>query len=342
MTSAADDEVSPSRWLSRAGRWLPIACVTALAAALRVGALGVIPPGLYHDEAFNGLDALGVHAGQWPIYFAANHGREPLFIYLVAATVSMLGRSPGALRLAAAVCGTLTIPATYLAVQAWFDRRVATLSAAILAITLWHIHLSRVGFRAVTLPLTTAVALWLGVRAYRSRHRWHSWLLAGLSYALCFYAYLPARVTPAALLAFTTYLVARGHGNRLWPGVAWFAAGALVLLAPLVIYAAGHWDVVVGRPGQVFLGQQVDGRDLWGTLGRQLVRTLGMFFVSGDTIPRHNLPGRPVFDPVMGAMAVWGLARALLLTRRQIAPAFALTWVPLMLVPTWLAEDAPH
>jgi len=152
--------------------------VTALAAAVRIFALGEIPPGLYHDEAFNGLDALGVLAGRWPVYFAANRGREPLFIYVIAATVGLLGRTPGALRLAAALCGTLTIPATYLMARAWFNQRVALLSAAVLATTLWHVHLSRIGFRAVTLPLTTALALWLGARAYHSRHR-RDWLDGG-------------------------------------------------------------------------------------------------------------------------------------------------------------------
>jgi len=316
--------------------------VTALAAAVRIFALGEIPPGLYHDEAFNGLDALGVLAGRWPVYFAANRGREPLFIYVIAATVGLLGRTPGALRLAAALCGTLTIPATYLMARAWFNQRVALLSAAVLATTLWHVHLSRIGFRAVTLPLTTALALWLGARAYHSRHR-RDWLLAGLLYGLCFYAYLPARFTPIVLAAFALYLLSTGRGRRLWPGVAWFAAGTLMTLAPLALYAVGHWDVVMGRPGQVSVfNPLINGGDLWGMLGRQLVGSLGMFFVRGDTIPRHNLPGRPVFDPLLGAAMVWGLARAVLRARREVAPALTLIWVGLMLVPTWLAEDAPH
>lgn len=316
--------------------------MTALAAALRIFALGDVPPGLYHDEAFNGLDALDVLTGQWPVYFAANRGREPLFIYLIAATVGLLGRTPGALRSAAAVCGTLTIPATYLMARAWFNRRVALLSAAVLAVMLWHVHLSRIGFRAVMLPLTTALTLWLGARAYRSRRR-RDWLLAGLLYGLCFYAYLPARFTPIVLTAFALYLLSIGRGRRLWPGAAWFMVGTLVTLAPLTFYAVGHWDVVMGRPGQVSVfNPLINGGDLWGTLGRQLAGTLGMFFIRGDTIPRHNLPGRPIFEPLMGATMVLGLVRAALRARRETAPALTLIWVGLMLIPTWLAEDAPH
>jgi hypothetical protein len=99
----------------------------------------------------------------------------------------------------------------------------------------------------------------------------------------------------------------------------------------------------MGRPGEVSVfNPLINGGDLWGTLGRQLAGTLGMFFVRGDTIPRHNLPGRPVFGPLLGAVMVLGLALAALRARREIAPALTLIWVGLMLAPTWLAEDAPH
>jgi 4-amino-4-deoxy-L-arabinose transferase-like glycosyltransferase len=342
LASSAKGKSSPCHWRRRAGEWALIVGLTALAAALRVFALGETPPGLYHDEAYNGLDALQVLAGQWPIYFAANNGREPLFIYLVAATVGLLGRTPGALRLAAALCGTLTIPITYLMVRAWFNRRTATLSATVLAITLWHVHLSRIGFRAITLPLTTALALWLGGRAYRSR-RWYDWLLAGLMYGLCFYAYLPARTTPVALAAFAFYLLSTGRGHRLWPGALWFAVGAALALIPLGTYTLGHWDLVLGRLGQVSIfNPLVNTGDLWGTVGRQTAGTLGMFFVRGDTIPRHNLPGRPVFDLLLGTAMVWGLARSIRRARRKTSLAFTLIWISTMLTPTLLAGGAPH
>jgi len=77
-----------------------------LAGALRLTALGAAPPGLYHDEAFNGIDALGVLAGDRPIYFTANHGREPVYIYLVSIAVGVFGRTPFAVRLPAAIIGT--------------------------------------------------------------------------------------------------------------------------------------------------------------------------------------------------------------------------------------------
>ncbi|MGD9029264.1 MAG: glycosyltransferase family 39 protein [Anaerolineae bacterium] len=343
MTNPEDSAIRWSCWRQRARNWAPVLALTLLAAVLRLVLLTDLPPGLYHDEAFNGLDALGVLKGKHSVYFAANQGREPFFIYLVAATVGLLGRTPGALRLAAVVCGTLTVPATYAMVQAWFNRRTALLSSFILATTVWHIHLSRVGFRAVTLPLAMALTLSVGAWAFRSRRR-AAWLLTGLVYGAAFYTYLPARSTPVVLMAFGVYLVWAGQGGRLWPAILYLALGALVALIPLGAYTVSHWDVVMGRLGRVSVFNPVINQgDLWGTLGRQLLRVLGMFFVRGDISPRHNLPGRPVFDVVMAAAMILGTLNALIRARRrEVASALTVIYVGLMLLPTWLADDAPH
>ena len=60
--------------------WAPVVGLMLLAGAFRLYMLGAWPPGLYHDEAYYGLDALRVLAGDRSIYFAANHGREPLLM----------------------------------------------------------------------------------------------------------------------------------------------------------------------------------------------------------------------------------------------------------------------
>ena len=341
MTKPADGKALFSRWGELS--WVAVVALTALAAALRLLFLADSPPGLYHDEAFNGLDALRVLEGEHAVYFAANRGREPLFIYLIAATVGALGRSPGALRLAAALCGTLTVPATYLMVRAWFNRRTAVLSAAIIATTYWHVHLSRVGFRAVALPLAIALTVWVGGRAFQLRRR-DTWLLTGFLYGVCFYTYVAARFTPVAVLGFAAFLLLTGEKERLWPEGAYFAVGTLLTLVPLGVYALNDWEAVMGRPGQVSVfNPLINGGNLPGILVRQLISTLGMFFVRGDTIPRHNLPGRPVFDPLMASAMVLGASLAAVRARRgQTGSGLTLLWVGLMLIPTWLAEDAPH
>jgi 4-amino-4-deoxy-L-arabinose transferase-like glycosyltransferase len=333
-----------SRSLHRNHIWTMV-LLLLLATALRLLAMGRVPPGLYHDEAYNGLDALRVLDGDLSLYFSANNGREPLFIYLVAFSVGLLGRSPFAVRLAAVAPGLLTVAATYALARILFGRRVGLLSAAVLSVTLWHFHLSRVGFRAVLLPLFIALTVWQGALGWRTGRRRH-WLAAGVLYGLSFYTYLPARFTPLALLLFGLYLVVtrpRRDVRRYLAPLAWAGLALLLTLAPLALFTISHPDLVLGRTGQVSIwNAEINGGDFWGTLARHTTRTLGMFFAKGDRIWRHNVPWRPIFDPLLGAFFLIGLGRAVRGFRRNGAMAFLIIWTGTMTLPTLLAEDAPH
>ena len=77
----------------------------AVGVVLRLYGLGTHPTGLYHDEAWYGLDALQVIGGTYPLFFPGNNGREPFFIYLVALTIKLFGQNPLGVRAAAALCG---------------------------------------------------------------------------------------------------------------------------------------------------------------------------------------------------------------------------------------------
>ena len=68
--------------------------------------------------------------------------------------------------------------------------------------------------------------------------------------------------------------------------------------------------------------------------------TLKMFTFRGDPVWRYNLAGRPVFEPISGALFYLGLALALL-RWRQPRYAFLLLWLPLGLAPSMITDCAP-
>lgn len=320
---------------------LALIAIVGLALILRLAGFGRIPLGLYHDEAYNGLDALEVLRGWRPLWFPANNGREPLFIYLVALSVSLLGRTVAAIRAPALVLGVLTVPATAFLGSSLFNRRVGLLAAAVTAVTFWPLHLSRIGFRAVALPFFLALALgflWRGLRLDRRR----DYAAAGLFYGIAFYTYLAARFTPLPLLLLAALLL--WPAARLlqpdWRKLALFAGVALITMAPMLIYMAGHPEILAGRADQVSVfNPDISHGDPWGTLARHTGQALLAFFIRGDRIPRHNLPWRPIFDPALGLAFALGLVVAV---RRRGAGWFAILWVATMLLPTILAEDSPH
>jgi 4-amino-4-deoxy-L-arabinose transferase-like glycosyltransferase len=355
------------------GRLIVLA-VLLLGAGLRLWRPGLVPPGLYHDEAENGLDALNVLAGDHPLYFEANNGREPLFIYLVSLSVALLGRSPLAIRLPSFFVGFLTLTAAYDMARTLWGRRAGTLTLAILTVTLWHVHLSRVGFRAVLLPLFTALYFSQVTRALRGaahprrqassstllddRGRSHTprsiafwpqgaahWATAGVLYGASWYTYNAARFTPLALAAVLAYglLMHRGTIRRVWTGIALTGLIALLVLLPLGLFTLAHPDVVLARSGQVSIfSADINRGQFWRTLGEHTLATLGMFAVRGDRIWRHNLAWRPIWDPAIGLAFTVGVGVALAHFRRDAALATALLWTAVMALPTLLAEDAPH
>lgn len=314
-----------------------------VAALLRFWQLGDAPPGLYRDEAFNGLDALQVLQGKHALFFTANNGREPAYIYLTALAVGVFGRTALAVRLAAAVAGTLTTWVTYRLARSWFGHTTGLLAAWLWAVTLWPVHLSRVGLRPILLVPLLALAFWLGTRAYRRQQiRW--WLAAGIVYGLSYYTYLAVRFTPILLFLLFSYIVLSGsqRRRRLWPGVLWFLAGTVIVLLPLGALAWQEPSLFLGRTGQVsILNEAVNDGELWGTLLRHAGRGLGLFLWKGDTIVRHNPSGRPVFDLFMLLPFLAGLFWSLRHWRRPPVLALLL-WQVVMLGPTILAEDTPH
>ncbi|MCA9933531.1 MAG: glycosyltransferase family 39 protein [Anaerolineales bacterium] len=341
-------------------RWALLLLVMGTAVLFRFYQLDNWPPGLYRDEAFNGLDALNVLDGQHALFFPANNGREPAYIYLTAGAIVLFGRSATAVRLAAALVGSLTALATYLLAKEWFGQRVGLLSAALWAITLWPVHLSRVGLRPILLAPLLALTFWLGTRAYRSqfpRRRW-LWLAAGILYGAAYYTYLAVRFTPLLLILLAIYdLRAKRHtaalaiDARRTPFTAYwslltdyffFALGTAVTLSPFALLVWRQPDILLGRTGQVsVLNTAVNGGNLFGTLLRQTGAALGMFIGHGDTILRHNPAGRPVFDWFMAVPFLIGLGWCLWHWRRRTAVTLLL-WVGVMLGPTILAADTPH
>lgn len=320
---------------------VPVLAVAAIAAALRFHALDQVP-GLYHDEAYNGLDALRVLAGEHPIWFEANNGREPLFIYLVAVAIRLCGRTPAAIRLVSATLGTLTVVATYLMAREMFGWRVAWLAALLTGIIFWTVSLSRIGFRAVALPLLSALTIWGVWRACRRRTRL-AWLLAGALWGLSLYTYLAARFTVLIWIPCAAYCWRSPRHRATRQGWMIFALTAFLVALPLSIYAVTHLDAFFARSGQIGIWQpEIGGSQPWRMLLAQTARAALMFIYRGDFIPRHNLPLRPVFDPLIAPFFVGGVLLTLGRLRQESAYPFLLLWTGVMLLPTILAEGAPH
>ncbi len=331
-------------------RWLPFLVIFIIAAALRLIALDTVPPGLQHDEVFHGHDAVTVLLGDRPLYFTSNAGNEPLFVYLMAITIGLFGHTELGIRLAAVICGLLTVLFTYLWIRRAFNQRTALVATALLAVNFWPLFLSRVGLRAASVPMMAALAAFLisdfrllilpgdvRVASLTRRGLITSAILAGAALGFSLYTYPAARTLPVIVALFL--LVDSVLRRRLNKPLLLALISAAIVFAPLgyTIATLPQADVrlqQLGGPVQVALSGDFE------PVLRYTLDTLGMFTFGGDPIARYNLPNRPVFDPITGLLFYAGLLIAMRHWRER-RYLFALIWLPIGLLPSMLSDSAP-
>ncbi len=314
-----------------------------VAAALRLPNLPDAPPGLHYDEAANGLLSgdIGLR-GDRPLFISSYTGKEVFFFYLAGLVMHLVGESVFALRLTAAFVGILTVAATYwLGREMLADRRMAILAAALLAVSFWHVLFSRLGFRAITQPFLQALtiaALFRGLR--RDSYGWL--VVGGVLLGLTAYTYLAARLFPVLLLiGLLPLLLNRSYFGRRWRQIGVYAGAALITLLPLLTYFIGHPHAFWVRIGQVAPGSSAPGLTLW----ESLLKSWGMIFLQGDLFWRFNLPGRPLFNWIIGGLLVIGWIVSIIRWRRfpydwQRSALTLLIVAPLiMILPTALATN---
>ncbi len=327
-----------------------------LAFAFRLLALEQIPPGLSHDEAYNGVTALKVLHGSRSIFFEINKGIEPLIIYLESLAFAAFGVSPIAMRLVNVICGMLTVALIYPLTVRLFNRRVALLAMAGLAVSFWAIFTSRLDLRAVTLPpllMLTLYLLWRGLNSRGKRQPLPSGYmtlifltLAGLALGATMYTYLSSRFVPLLVAAIFGYQLLRRQVNKWhWLGLGLLLLTWLIVFTPLANYFIENRASFSERSGQVSTLPYALNGD-FGPILRHTLRTLGMFTFHGDETDRYNLDGRPVFDWLNGCFFILGLALALLRLRRppsqSAGVAWLLLWFFFMLLPGFITDDSPH
>ncbi len=329
----------------RGQEWGIMALLFAAALGIRLLLNDSHPPGLWYDEAINGLDALEMLRDRAPrIFFTTdNHPREPFFMYLLAGLYLFFKPTVFILRGASGLMGALTVPVVYrLARAGGWDRRAALLSALSLLFMRWHIHHSRLAFRGILIPLWYSLSLLLLFRAAEGR-KWRIWALAGAVTGLGFYTHLTFRLAPFLLLAAAWRLWSSGsiRMKRDRRGLAAFAAALGVVFLPLGIDYIIHPFHFSGRLQEVSL---FEAGLLPGLLeiAKNTGRALLLFSFRGDQNPFLNIPGAPALTPVGTLFFMCGLAAALLRARRNVLCFCLFPWTGLILLTTILSTEAPH
>lgn len=251
---------SPTR-LTRIAQVLAVVAVV-IGVGARVYAFDTTPPGLNQDEASSGYEAWnllqhGVDRNliSWPVHIVSwGSGQNALYVY-AAMPFMAFGLTPVTTRLPMLISGLLSLPLAW-----WIARRLfgdlAGLGALMLvALSPWHIMLSRMALDDNLLPFVFmgALACFLQAcypprNAEPSERRRLAWLIAACAlFGLCPYSYGTAYVI-VPLFLFGAFAIALASRAVTWRNaLIGLAAFALVAL-PSALYLAVNvfkWDTIV-------------------------------------------------------------------------------------------------
>ena len=365
-------DATTSGWRSNAVHALLFVAVMAIGVFLRFYRITDLPAALYPDEAFYGTDTLrSMASGDWQVFYTNNNGHEGLIVWLHAPFIWLFGTTPWVLRVQPALIGSLTLIAIYLLAKEFAlgfmpdgparARRLALLAMLFLATSTWHLHLSRLGFRAVHVPLFATLAVCALLRARRLGESW-TFLASGVAAALAIYTYPNGRFV--LFVPFGMFLLDflarrsfpwKGEGRLRLRGFTVFVVGFGVTFAPLALYYVRHLQEFFTRYNEVgFTSAPSPVRELL----RSFFRTLQSPFFFGDGTWRHNVSDAALLHPLVAfacflgfLLAFASVAHRLRLIRapaaaeamRPYGAAMLLLFCAVMSVPPILTtESIPH
>jgi len=370
--------------------------IVAFAFLLRVYRIDSIPPSLSWDEVSIGYNAYSLlktgrdeHGKIFPLDAFAGYGdyKPPVAIYLTIPSVAVFGLNEFAIRFPAAFFGTLTVLLTYFLVSELFNSRVflfrqgfhlrrdfggqvggqtnfkfqiALLSSLLLAVSPWHINISRAGFEA-TIALFFVV---LGVFALlRTREQKKLWYIAWIPFVIAIYTFNSSRYfIPFFSIGLLFFI---------WPS--WkktrkeFMFGSIIagiILLPLIPHLLSKearlrftevnifTDAAVVQKANLrlerdkgsFISKILDNRRV--TYGREyLVHFFDHFepsflFIKGDGNPKFSIQDVGQLYIIEAPFLVIGIF-SLFIVCPEIA-VFLLFWLLVSIVPAATARETPH
>ncbi len=310
-----------------------LAVITVVGAAFRLWRIGEIPSGPWVDELAAAANAvkLGSSApftpfGTTPLFAIGPEWvrNTNLYLYLCHVVLWVAGFSPFGVKLLSLLPGIATPPLLFVLARGFLSRGAAFLAGGLLAVSHWHVIDSRWGWDQVLVTALT-VAMFSALLGGCREERPGAFAVAGVLAGLAQFAYAAARMAALAGLAFVVVQAAVGRRRRSLAAVALFLAGFAQALLPMAAYWAKHPSTFAVREREVNIVPQLAAGN-FRPLAENLVSYAGMFLLRGDGNPRQNLPGKPMLDPVTGALFVVGIVAATIGWRRRESQA-VLLWL---------------
>ena len=277
--------------------------IMSIAVLSRVIAIRTFPGGVHADEAFSGYEAwslLNYGVDSWgyhnPVYLTVwGGGMSVLNSYLMLPFIKLFGLNTLTVRIPQMLLGILSVYVLYCLLMRTYSTKTALLGSFLLAVSPWHIMVSRYGMDANLAPAFVLLGIYfLVVGLEQSRY----FVISAMFWGLGLYAYAAVWIFVPVFLAVSIVYCVYVRSIKLSLQTVLSAVVLLAMALPLLIFVAVNLGIVpeiksavISVPKLIeFRGDELELRDL----PSNLILALKIFIKQYDyniwnTIPYFGL-----------------------------------------------------
>jgi 4-amino-4-deoxy-L-arabinose transferase-like glycosyltransferase len=320
--------------------------ILLVATFFRLWMFGDVPPGLQHDEIFKAEEGIRlIENGDFRLFYPTNQGHEGVFVWLLGISYMIVGINPLMIKLPAFICGIFTVALMFRFGFRAYSSQVGIVASGLTAVSFWAVFASRVGLRAVMLPMVVLLVL-LGIHTLltstQSQNKWRVPLVTGLILGFAIYTYTSSfalHLTYALFLPIL-WLSRRDVFRENWLKLLVVGIIGAIITMPMVYIRITdpQGDNRVNSITTPLQEAQAGNPQL---LIDNAFKLAGMPAFVGDPTWRYNVAGRPLFMLPIGLMVYMGILITLVQVRRNPLNFMLLGLTFIGLIPSLVTVLAP-
>lgn len=272
-----------------------------------------IPKKLAWDEVDFARLALSLNNKSYSPYSELATGHSTLYFYILLGSIKLFGLTNFALRFPSAFFGIAGVIIFYLIMRLLFkDKKFIPLILSLLFVSMrWYYNFARFSFEATFLLFLELVSIYFFLKFIKPRKSTSEvkfLIFSAIFAGLAFLSYYPGRIFFLMPLLFLVILQKK---IKLKFYLITYLLTFFLVILPLLSYLAVHKDSRVEE--QLFLADnELSANKKLSYFTLNLEKISKAFHLEGDLNGRHNYPGKPILNPVIGAFFILGFLVSIL------------------------------
>lgn len=283
-------------------KWFTITLILLFSSAVIFFKLNQIPQNISFDEIEFSRLAIPLGNSTYIPYSTMATGHSTFYFYIILLSFKLFGLSNFALRLPSALFGISSILIFFFLIKNLLNKNehiiLAYLAVFILITSRWFINFARFSFEATFLLFLELTSLLFIIHYFKNKKSLFLGL-SGIFAGLSFLSYTPGRLF--FLLPLILVFIKKVNTKKIFI----FVIPFLVISAPLIFYLIVQNDIRIDKVSMFYQDIPISSKLIM--ISENAQKTALMFNISGDMNGRHNFPGKPALNPILGIFFIVGL-----------------------------------